>query len=68
MRAPKQDSPSDRDLLNSIAFEYPRTRIDAPGILNDQLPILRFQERSSDLTRPDNEVPQTVELSNDDIH
>ncbi|RXG91179.1 hypothetical protein EAS62_26095 [Bradyrhizobium zhanjiangense] len=59
---------SDRVLLNSVAFEDPCTRIGAPGILNDQLPILSFQERRSDLTRPDDEVPQAVELSNDDVH
>ncbi|MEH2691154.1 hypothetical protein DXU04_40640 [Bradyrhizobium diazoefficiens] len=68
MMVPKQDSRSDLVLLNSVAFEDPRTRIDAPGILNDQLPILSLQERSSDLTRPDDEVPQAVELSNDDVH
>ncbi|PPQ13946.1 hypothetical protein CV770_39665 [Bradyrhizobium sp. AC87j1] len=59
---------SDRVLLNLVAFEYPCTRIDAAGILNDQLPILSLQERGSDLTRPDDEVPQAVELSNDDVH
>ena len=68
MMGPKRDSRSDGILLNSVAFEYPRTGIDAPGILNDQLPVLSLQKRSSDLTRPDDEVPQTVELSNHDVH
>ena len=54
--------------LSSVAFEDPCTRIGAPGVLNDQLPILRFQERRSDLARPDDEVPQAVELSNDNVH
>ena len=53
---------------HSVTFEYPGTRIGAPGILNDQLPILGFQKRRSDLTRPDDEVPQAVELSNDGVH
>jgi hypothetical protein len=29
---------------------------------NDQTPVLSLQERSSDLTRPDDEVPQAIKL------
>ena len=51
----------------SIAFEDLGTRVDAPRVRHDQLPVLSLQERSSDLTRPDDEVPQAIKLLNDDV-
>jgi len=57
-----------RKLLKSIAFEDLGARVDAPGVPHDQLPVLSLQERSSDLTRPDDEVPQAIKLLNDDVH
>src|ERR1700694_5377636 len=57
-----------RRLLKSIAFEDLGARVDAPAVPHDQLPVLRLQERSSDLTRPDDEVPQAIKLLNDDVH
>jgi hypothetical protein len=47
-------------LLKSVAFEDLGARVDAPGVRNDQLPVLSLQERSSDLTRPNDEVPQAI--------
>ena len=41
----------------SVAFENFGPRVDSPGICDDQLPLLSLQKRSSDLARPDNEVP-----------
>src|SRR4029077_12470005 len=43
-------------------------RVDPPGEQNDQPPGRSLQERSSDLTRPDDEVPQAIKLLNDDVH
>src|SRR5438876_8405688 len=58
----------ERKLLKSVAFEDLGARVDAPGVRHDQLPVLSLQERSSDLTRPDDEVPQAIKLLNDDVH
>src|ERR1700675_2600525 len=52
----------------SIAFEDLGARVDAPRVRHDQLPVLSLQERSSDPTRPDDEVPQAIKLLNDDVH
>src|SRR5262245_13759900 len=49
-------------------LEDPGARVDAPGVGHGQRPVLSLQERSSDLTRPDDEVPQAIELPNDDVH
>ena len=57
-----------RKLPKSIAFEDLGARVDTPGVRHDQLPVLSLQERSSDLTRPDDEVPQAIKLLNDDVH
>jgi hypothetical protein len=54
--------------LTSVALEDPGARVDAPGVGHDQRSVLTLQKRSSDVTRPDDEVPQTIELPNDDVH
>ena len=55
-------------LPKSVAFEDLGARVDSPGVRNDPLPVLSLQERSSDLTRADDEVPQAIKLLNDDVH
>jgi len=57
-----------RKLLKSVAFEDLGAGVDAPGVRHDQLPVLSLQERSSDLTRPDDEVPQAVKLLDSDVY
>ena len=54
--------------IPSVAFEHLGARVDSPGVRNDPLAVLSLQERSSDLTRPDDEVPQAIKLLNDDVH
>ena len=41
-------------------------RVDPAGVRNDQRSVLCFQERSPDLTRPDDEVPQPVKFLDDE--
>src|ERR1700738_2090718 len=65
-RAPLLCPPT--SLPKSIAFEDLGARVDAPRVRHDQLPVLSLQERSSDPTRPDDEVPQAIKLLNDDVH
>ena len=55
-------------LLKSIVFEDLGARVDLPGVRNHPLAALSLQERSSDLTRPNDEVPQAITLLNDDVH
>ena len=55
-------------LQKSVAFEDFGARIDSPSVRNDPLAVLGLQERSSDPTRPDDEVPQATKLLNDDVH
>src|ERR1700750_2677218 len=55
-------------MLTSVAQEYLGAGVDAPGVSHDQFAILAVQERGPDLTRPDDEVPQTIELLNDDVN
>src|SRR6516162_10017266 len=55
-------------LLKSVAFEDLGARVDSPGVCNDPLAVLGLQERSSDLTRPNDKVPQAIKLLNDDVH
>src|SRR6516162_8275200 len=55
-------------LLKSVAFEDLGARVDSPGVCNDPLAVLGLQERSSDLTRPNDEVPQAIKLLNDYVH
>jgi len=55
-------------LLKSVAFEDLGARVDSPGVRNDPLAVLSLQERSSDLTRSDVEVPRAIKLLNDDVH
>jgi len=43
--------------LTSVALKDPGSRVDAPGVGHDQRPVLRLKKGSSDLTRPDDEVP-----------
>src|SRR5437016_3717417 len=57
-----------RSCQKSIALEDLGAGVDAPGVRHDHLPVLSLQERSSDLARSDDEVPQTIELLNDDVH
>ena len=44
-------------LLKSLVLVNFGAREDSPSVRNDQLPVLSVQEGSSDLTRPDDEVP-----------
>ena len=55
-------------LLKSVAFEDLGARVDSPGVRNDPLAVLSLQERSSDPTGPDDEMPQAIKLLNDDVH
>ena len=55
-------------LLESVAFEDLGARVDSPGIRDDPLAVLSLQERSSDVTRPDDKVPQAINLLNVDVH
>src|SRR5215475_3697077 len=55
-------------LVKSVAFEDLGAGVDPPCIRDDQLAILSLQEGSSDMTRPDDEVPQAIELLDDDVH
>src|SRR5215469_14847071 len=52
----------------SVAFEDLGARVDSPGVRNDRLAALGLQERSSDLTRPNDKVPQAIKLLNDYVH
>jgi hypothetical protein len=52
----------------SVAFEDSGARVDPAGVRNDQRSVLCLQERSPDLTRPDDEVPQAVKLLDEDVH
>jgi hypothetical protein len=50
------------------AFDDLRARVDPARVRDDQRLVLSLQERSPDLARPDDEVPQTVKLLDDDVH
>jgi hypothetical protein len=52
----------------SVAFEDLGARVHAPGVRNDQRPVLSLQEGSSELARPDDKMPQAIESLNDDVH
>jgi len=68
-KSPRKGAPNGWGATHtSVALEDPGSRVDAPGVGHDQRPVLSLQERSSDLTRPDDEVPQAIELPNDDVH
>ena len=56
---------SEAQLLKSVQFEDLGARVDSPGVRNDPLPVLSLQERSSDLARPDDEVPQATTVAED---
>src|SRR3954468_20309753 len=57
-----------RATLASVALEDLGAGISATGVSHDQRAVLGFQERRSDLACPDNQVPQTIELPDDDFH
>jgi hypothetical protein len=52
----------------SVAFEDLGAGVDPVSVRNDQRAVLRLQERSPDLTRPDDELPQAVKLPDGNVH
>src|SRR5882757_2303833 len=67
-KMPQVNPSMDRPPQPSVAFEDLGARVDPAGVRNDQRPVLCLQERSPDLTRPDDEVPQAVKPLDDDVH
>src|ERR1700730_10116064 len=57
-----------RPALKSTPIKHPEARGDAQSTHPDELPAQGLQERISDLTRPDDEVPQAIKLLNNDVH
>ena len=54
--------------LTTVAFEDLGARVGPASVRKEQRAVLRLQERSPDLSRPDDEVPQAVKLLDGDVH
>jgi len=53
---------------SSVALEYPGAWVGAAGVGDHQGAVLGVQEGRSNLARPDDEVPQAIELLDHDLH